>query len=249
MSSENLKPIILLAFANNRQGFLHKLDQEQRDLVLALDSARELCEVIVRPDATLDDIRRVFQAHPQRVAIFHYAGHADDYHLLLQSEAGEAAQAHSAGLVAFLASQSGLQLVFLNGCSTKQQAKDLISAGVPAVVGTALPIDDALASVLAKRFYEGLASGVKLEKAWNDAVSLTHSDKGTASWRHVNYEGKETPLDFFSWDIYYREGAEKVKDWNLPDAAENPLFGLPEIPQKYYLKLPEQPFLGLEYFK
>jgi hypothetical protein len=248
----NQKPVIFLAFANDRANFLHNLDQEHRKILLALNEFKTqgLCEVVSRPGVTIKDIFDVFQQYHNRIAIFHYAGHADDYTLLLESEEGGSTSAHSAGLVSFLAQQHGLQLVFINGCCSKDQAQELIKEGVPAVIGTAQPIDDAMATDLAERFYKGLARGVSIDNAWVAAVSQVKAQTKEFNFRALHWKGKsETRINFFPWDLYYRDGAEKVKDWNLPDAADNPLFGLPEIPQEYYRKLPEQPFIGLEYFK
>ena len=45
--------------------------------------------------------------------------------------------ADAAGLAAFLGQQRGLQLVFLNGCSTQAQVKGLLEAGVGVVIATA----------------------------------------------------------------------------------------------------------------
>ena len=54
-------------------------------------------------------------------------------------------------------------------------------------------------------------------------------------------------MDRFPWDMYVKEGAEQVRSWNLPEAVENPLFGLPEIPQTY--SLPNSPFLFLRRYE
>lgn len=244
------KPVIFLAFANDREQYLHNLHIEQRGIREALKSAREagLCEVVERNNTTIRDLFDVFQEYQDRVAVFHYGGHADDYLLLLESETGERAIANSGGLISFLAQQKALQLVFINGCSSKQQALDLSAAGVPAVVGTAQPIDDAVATDLAARFYKGLATGATIDRAWAAAVDQMKTQKGEATFRALSWKGKsETHVNFFPWEIYYRQGAEIVKDWNLPEAVENPLFGLPEIPKTY--DLPETPFLFLKRYE
>ncbi|MCG3157924.1 MAG: hypothetical protein DKINENOH_04560 [bacterium] len=253
MNEPTPKPVIFLAFAQDRApggAYLRNLPAELDGIRKALQKARqaELCEVEERANATVENICDVFQEFQDRIAIFHFGGHADSYELLLESLAGAHAAAHREGLVSFLARQLGLKLVFLNGCSTQQHALDLKEAGIPAVIGTARTIDDAVAAGLAVRFYKGLAAGHTIERAWAEAVDQVKMEKGT-DWRALHWQGKTETPDRFPWEICYREGAEKVKDWNLPDAAGNPLFGLPEIPQKYYLKLPEQPFIGLEYFR
>jgi len=245
------QPVIFLAFANDREKYLYNLKLEQRGIREALRRAEEaeLCEVVFENNTTIADILDVFQKYRDRIAIFHYGGHADDYLLLLESEAGERAPAHSGGLASFLARQKNLQLVFINGCCSKPQALDLIKAGVPAVVGTSQPIDDAAASVLSERFYKGVARGISIERAWAEAVDQIKIQQGDAGSRDVSLLGKAKRAAAFAWDIYYRDGAEKVKEWNLPAAANNPLFGLPEISPDYYRKLPNTPFIGLQYFK
>jgi len=113
-------------------------------------------------------------------------------------------------------------------------------------VGTSQSIDDEVATNLAIRFYKGIANGASLEKAWLDAEDYIKTQKGTANFRALYWEGKEEIEDRFPWDIFYKKGAEKVKDWNLPEAARSPLFGLPEIPAG---KLPDQPFLFLNRYE
>lgn len=246
------KPVIFLAFAQDRvEGgtYLRNLPIEQDGIRKALQKARQvgLCEVVERSNTTVENILDVFQEYQDRIAIFHYGGHADSYELLLESLTGEHAMAHSEGLVSFLVKQKGLQLVFLNGCCSQQQALDLTEAGVPAVIGTAQKIDDEVATNLSGRFYKGLAAGLSIDRAWAEAVDQIKVEKGTGNTRALHWKGKVEASDRFPWEIYYRQGAEIVKDWNLPEAVENPLFGLPEIPKTY--DLPETPFLFLKRYE
>ena len=132
MTSESVQPIIFLAFANDRQDqvesrYLRNLPEEARRLQRALTRAQDegLCRLVVRQNATLDDILDVFQHpdHRNRIAVFHYGGHATSYELLFETEEGRPAAADADGLAAFLGQQTGLELVFLNGCSTQRQAR------------------------------------------------------------------------------------------------------------------------------
>ncbi|MGH7495086.1 MAG: CHAT domain-containing protein [bacterium] len=161
---------------------------------------------------------------------------------------GEHAIAHSEGLVSFLAKQRGLQLIFLNGCSSRQQALDLTEAGVPAVIGTSQKIDDEIATNLSGRFYKGLAAGLSIDRAWAEAVDQIKVEKDTSNTRALHWKGKVEASDGIPWKIYYRKGTEIVKEWNLPAAANQPLFGLP-LPENYYRKLPAAPFLWLNDFR
>jgi WD40 repeat protein len=247
------KPVIFLSFANDRvddAAYLRNLPKELRGIREELEEAKNegLCEVVERSNASIEDILDIFQddTYKNRIAIFHYGGHASGYQLLLESLAGGHAPAHREGLAAFLARQEGLKFVFLNGCSTQQHALELTQAGITAVVGTSQSINDEVATNLAIRFYKGIANGASLEKAWLDAEDYIKTQKGTANFRDLYWEGKEEIEDRFPWDIFYKKGAEKVKNWNLPEAARNPLFGIPEIPPG---ELPEKPFLFLNRYE
>lgn len=247
-------PVIFLAFANDKQetgAFLRNLTQERNGIRDALLPAQEekLCDVVVEPDVTIDRIISNFQNkhYRDRIAVFHYGGHADSYQLLLENYKGEREDADSKGLVSFLAKQKGLQLIFLNGCCSQQQALDLIEAGLPAVVGTSQKIDDGVATKLSVRFYQGLAAGLGIDRAWVEAIDQIKIEKGAGNTRGMHGQGLGEAFDRFPWEIYYRQGAEQIKEWNLPEAVGNPLFGLPEIPKIH--DLPESPFLFLRRYE
>jgi hypothetical protein len=247
------KPVIFLAFANDRVddvAYLRNLPKELRGIREKLKVAKKagLCEIVERSNTAIDDIFNVFQddAYKNRIAVFHYGGHANGYQLLLESLAGGHGPAHREGLAAFLARQRGLKFVFLNGCSTQQHALELTQAGIPMVVGTSQSINDEVATNLSIRFYKEIANCASLEKAWLDAEDYIKTQKGTAKFRDFYWDGKEEIEDRFPWDIFYKEGAEKVKYWNLPEAAGDPLYGLPGIPEG---KLPEEPFLFFDRYE
>jgi WD40 repeat protein len=249
------KPVIFLAFANDRvdrAGYLRNLAKEQREIRKALEKAKQagLCEVIERFNATSDDILDVFQdkAYKDRIAIFHYGGHADCYRLLLESVTGARSYAFKEGLVSFLARQIGLKLIFLNACSTEQHAVELKQAGIPAVIGTSQEIADTVATMMAIRFYHGIANGHSIERAWREAEDHIKIQFGLSNFNALyHWEQQEKHKDRFPWDIHFKEGAGEVKEWNLPGAANDLLFGLPAIPQT--CQLPDKPFLFLNRYE
>lgn len=252
MNEPNNKPVIFLAFAQDREekvGYLRNLPTELDGIRKALQKARQagLCEVVERANTTLDNIFDVFQEFRDRVAVFHYGGHAGSFQLLLESPTGKHQLGHSEGLVSFLAKQKGLKLVFLNGCSSQKQALDMVEAGVPAVVGTSQKIADDVATQLSHRFYLGLAAGLPIDRAWNEAVDQVRMATGSSNFRDLFHDDETELEERFPWEIYYRKGAEIVKDWNLPEAVENPLFGLPPIPSTF--DLPDTPFLFLRRYE
>ncbi|TAH19647.1 MAG: hypothetical protein EAZ08_08075 [Cytophagales bacterium] len=271
------KPIIFLAFANDKEDnarYLRNLPREMDGIRKALQKAVQagLCEVIERANVTIENILDIFQDsnYKDRIAVFHYGGHADGYQLLLENYAPTTllvvgdldsglnntsqkrllgysttnSVAHGEGLVSFFARQKGLKLVFFNGCSTQQQSLELVAAGIPAVIGTSNSINDDIATDLAIRFYKAIGNGANLERAWNEAIDQVKIQQGTTNLRGLyRKQEKEVLTDRFPWEILWREGAEIIKNWNLPETVDNPLFGLPEVIQTH---LPEKPYRFLE---
>ena len=139
------------------------------------------------------------------------------------------------------------KLVFLNGCSSQQQAQDLVDAGVPAVIGTSQAINDDVATSLSVRFYSSLAGGNSIGRAWDESEDQVKVEKGTSNFRSLYFEAMESVVDSFPWNMIVKEGAEKILEWNLPEEVENPLFGLPEVPAVY--DLPDEPFLFLRRYE
>lgn len=132
MPERSTKPVIFLAFANSSANPLPNLAEEYHRLeAIGKQAARERhVGLVVAPYAKVNNILSTFQdqRYRGRIALFHYAGHADSYELLLQGVNGQPAVADAGGLAAFLGHQSDLQLVFLNGCSTQPQVQLLAAA-------------------------------------------------------------------------------------------------------------------------
>ena len=251
-------PIIVLAFANEQEGrrYLRDLPQELRGLQGILEEAERagLCRVKLLSNATLDQIFDAFTRNRDRVTILHYAGHADSGRLLLESGVAGGSPAHAAGLATYLRECSGLQLVFLNGCSTRAQVAGLLEAGVPAVIATARAIDDGMARAFAVAFYTELASGVPLRAAFEKARGRVQAARGEGPKSYyrsrdfgdlANDADSPDPADDDGFPWEFRPRTDLVKIWSLPDAAGNPEFGLPRLPQGV---LPESPFRHLHWF-
>ena len=245
------KPVIFLAFANDRVDdalYLRNLPKELHGLRDALQQAvkADLCEVVERVNCTIDNIFDLFQDpyYKDRIAVFHYGGHASGTNLMLETEDGGHGFSHSEGLVPFFGKQKSLQLVFFNGCSSQQQALELVEAGVPAVVGTATAIADDVATELSIRFYHSLSTGHTIDQSWQMAIDAVKTKKGTDGHRGLKL--RRDTSDEFPWNMFIRKGSEIVKDWNMPMAVDNPLFGLPEVPK---VDLPEVPYRFLQRYK
>ena len=237
------KPVILLTFANDRDDrarYLRNLPEEARRLQEALKQAEivGLCEVVVRQNAMVDRILDVFQdpRYRDRVAIFHYGGHAGGYGLLLESATGQPVVADAGGLASFLRQQHSLQLVFLNGCSTGPQVKGLLEAGVAAVIATSQAIRDEVATEFAARFYKALGAGATIRRAFDEAAAAVTTARGGMT--RAFFRDEEAAGDCLPWEI--RPDGAEVGGWSIPKAADDPTFGLPPLPEG---DLPESPFL------
>ncbi len=143
-----MKPKILLAFADNLESPLPKLRAEREGVQAHLQAASEkgLCECILIERAGIDEILAAFQEFSNQIVIFHFAGHAGAFQLCLETASGNEEIAHAGGLAAFLGLQKGLELVFLNGCSTRKQVDQLLQSGLGSVIATSQAIADQAAS-------------------------------------------------------------------------------------------------------
>ncbi len=216
------KPIFFLAFANDRQDntrYLRNLPKELDEIRKALSKAelQGKCEVIFEANTTINEILNIFQdsRYKDRIAVFHFGGHADGYQLLLEDANGNPSIANGAGLVSFLARRNSLQFVFLNGCATEQQAKELIAGGIPAVISTSSVINDEIATNLASRFYNALANENELQSAWQDAIDNIKIVHDTNNIRGLYRKEAVGAFSSFPWDLSISEEYDYITNWNI----------------------------------
>lgn len=189
-------PVIFLAYANDRiapERYLRNLVSEVRTIRRLLEhKVSPPYQVIVRGNATIQDIEEVFERNEGRVVLFHYAGHANDVQLMLESETGTGAPVGLEGFSRFLGNQKNLQLVFLNGCATRAHADALVNAGVPAVIATSDIISDRAAAIFSERFYQRLADRRTIRKSFEDAEIRTQGQLTTGrDYRSLYIPGEE----------------------------------------------------------
>lgn len=249
-------PVLFFGFANDKREhgeYLRSLTYERNQIEEALrEIDGKLCQLAIHTDLSIKKLFEVFtdKRYRGRVVLFHFGGHANDFQLLLESEKGDRETARGDVLTKFLARQPGLQMVFLNGCSTQRHVQELIDQGVPAVIGTSSIIPDDGAAELASSFYSSLREGNSLENSWQNAVDHYEMKGNTGGKRGIVVPGssEDGELELFHWKIQYRPGAYRVSGWNLPAAGKNPLFGL-GLPDRYYAELPPAPYPGLHRFE
>ncbi len=222
------KPVLFLAFANDDAAPLAQLKEERRGIrsqLLEAQSAGSL-EVYTEPEATVKMLAEALQQYDERIALFHYGGHADAAHLMLEDQ-----QAHAGGIAAMLAELKGLQLVFLNGCSTRGQVVRLMELGVKLVIATDKPVNDRMAVDFATAFYGALAKRRPISRAFRLASAQLQATYGeTAKPQEVSYRGlkwnkvakaSDDP-EPIPWGLYVNDGAEEALTWRMP-SVESPL--------------------------
>jgi hypothetical protein len=211
------KPVVFLAFANDQDTHLEMLKKEARDIYRELQPRHDAghLEIYREESADIGDIFHNFNRFKDRVQIFHYGGHASGTHLQLEGQAGNAT-----GLAQLLGAQKQLQLVVLNGCSTRNQVSKLLKAGVKAVIATSVPVNDGMATDFATQLYQALAAGDTLGLAFQTAKAFLETKYENAVEASI-FRGfasmTESEEEFaVPWGLYLQPEDERVLNWKLP---------------------------------
>lgn len=227
MSETSAKPIIILAFANDQDDYLRMIVRERKNIFKALQNYHDKGSIQVHKEenTSIDDGFGLFNRYSDRIAIFHYGGHASGTHL--QLEAGGAAEmADATGLAQLLGQQKALQLVFLNGCATQDQVEKLFACGVKAVIATSVPIDDEMATEFAEQFYHALGAKATIQIAFQTAKAFVTTRYGKSKevdeFRGLHWAGKkDSPAAGVPWGLYVNDNGAEALEWKLPEAIEH----------------------------
>ncbi len=229
MSVPSATPVVVLAFANDNDAHLNMLQRERKNIFEKLQRHHDAGYIQVHKEenTAIADIFKLFNRYADRIAIFHYGGHANGTCLQLETSSGEAELADATGLAQLLGQQKTLQLVFLNGCATRDQVKQLFARGVRAVIATAVPINDEVATAFAEQFYDALANRAPIQKAFQTAQAFVTTcygqDKKISEFRDIPEEGAQDvgPTTGVTWGLYINPAnGEGALAWKLPEVSE-----------------------------
>lgn len=203
-----------MAFANIADAPLPKLEREGENIYRTLNEGAGKGYFLLHrePFASTEKIVHYLIEFKDRVVIFHYGGHAEGDGLELNDQ-----KAGAGGLAQLISAQKNLKLLFLNGCSTKAQVEQLLALGVPAVVATACPIEDNMATEMAEQFYSALMRKHTIREAFAMAAGLVKAKGGQAE-EYRSIKLKEV-ADVFPWGLYTQN--DEVLNWTLPDEKSN----------------------------
>lgn len=210
-------PVIFLAFANDRDAHLPLLEAERKAIKEQLIplANEQYFQLFDEATTSREDLINYLSEFNDRVAVFHYAGHAESDKIILSDGA-----AHAGGVARALSLQDRLKLVFLNGCSTYEQVKELLEVGVDAVIATNVDIGDQSAKEFAEVFYKGLATQHNIEEAFRlaSASYLMKKGENIGIYRGQGLEVPEAD-ERLPWGLYVREENNASLSWKLPRQA------------------------------
>lgn len=174
--------VVVLAFSYAQDDALEAVRKEMEVIDRLFKQLISQCNPIPYWQVRQSDIEDVFARRGHDIRIFHFAGHAGPSELQLNQDEFRARITFSQGLADYIGQRAGeLKLVFLNGCSTEEQAAVFLKQGVSAVIATTLPVNDELAYTFASRFYyEFTRAGTSttLSQAFQQALASIAASHG-----------------------------------------------------------------------
>ena len=210
-------PFIFFAFANSDERYLPNLRKERQgimDFFLTAKYQRQLLDFHDEAQASSSDFFSIFSKIGHRVNILHFSGHANSFAIDLDDDEYSLEQ-----LLKLIGGFKNLQLVFLNGCSTKEMVEALLASGIKAVIATSEDVADNRACDFSVSFYKAFVEkGRTLEQAFKMAVSTLKNNPikdtdlfiGRSVIKRDEFKNKALP-----WALYYREEDKLHLKWRL----------------------------------
>ena len=211
---------LLLAFANQPAAPLPTLQEEDDALMRLLAPRAKSQHFLLHREqfATVERLPTYITLYRDSLAVFLFSGHAGRDRLLM----GDGV-AHAEGLAQMLGQCPRLRLVFLNGCSTAGQVRELLAQGIPVVVATSAPVDDRKATLFSIRFFEAMQQQFTVREAFDmakAALLLTHPELRAEQHRSIG--DFEAAAEEPAWGLFFTEKTEHHLDWKLPLQAARP---------------------------
>lgn len=209
--------VIFTGFANPQDN-LPCLSREEKGILDALnplESKQLIKKHLHRKDLDVKSYFDFLSTWENQLSIFHFAGHANSTKLRFQDNAvffGAIAEE----LVD--RNKESLQLVFLNGCSTKAHVQTLFEQGVQAVIATSANVKDELAADLAICFYQNMAKGDNIEKAFKSGLRYLQSVQQLNSQHRILGQPEE-----YRSSIHFSRQAPEHLPWGLYVNTSNAL--------------------------
>lgn len=201
-----LRQLSMLFMASSPEGVTPVLNYEAEEAHILQATRRHPMALLVEESGTLAGLQQRLEDMAEPPDMLHLSGHADvDANgplFLLEDELGRPAPATPVALARTLRQGGELpRLVFLSGCRTGQAdaqrdaasfAEQLVRAGVPLVLGWALPVGDSAASAAAAALYGKLATGFGAAEAVASARQQL-LEAGSSCWHLLRCYSDASP--------------------------------------------------------
>lgn len=216
-------PVFLFAFADDKDDHLGELNREKLKIAEILTNRQSEGHLLVDNNAsTISFLRHQLLKYKPQVNVLHFSGHANSKQLRFEDQT-----TYLEGLIKSIQLQTNLQLVFLNGCSTKGQVNKLLDSGVPAVIATSVDVNDKRASDFAIAFYEALEKNQTIYESFFIAIQIITGKNGRTihkkeTGRHLGFlleDDIDEESDKIEWGLYINKSKLSVKTWKIPDTS------------------------------
>lgn len=233
-----VRKTLLLASANvfTKPEYLEALRMERQGIRALLSQAIVAGKVGIEQDAecTFPSLFDLFNQpaynYSKTINLLHYSGHSSKEGIVLHEVDGGNETVTAERLADFLALQEGLEVVFLNSCCSKSIGEKLLGNKIKAVIETTNVVGDSDAAKFSEYFYQALASGKNLKKAFLSAQQRfekaeNESNDGGIQGKHryISTSKKEQNEKKCLWNLAYQEEAF-VEEWYLVERTTSLFF-------------------------
>lgn len=164
MTHRSTQPVILFLGINPKNTRRLRLDEETKQVKLAIERGNQHFEFVAEGAVTDADLQRLLLRHTP--SIVHLSGHGRDDGFGFENNLGIAHVISSDALAdLFKLCQDHIQCVVLNGCYSENLAQ-AIGQHIPYVIGMSDNIGDDAAIKFSIGFYDALAHGRTIEDAF-----------------------------------------------------------------------------------
>jgi CHAT domain/AAA ATPase domain len=200
------RPLRVLFMAASPEGVEPVLSYEAEEAAILEATAGTGTELVVEESGTLEGLRFTVTSYgPGYFDVLHVSGHATieakQPKFLVENELGGPALV-TADQIARAVQGQWPRLVFISGCLTggapdrgtiPSMSESLVQAGVPVVLGWALPVGDTSATAFASRLYQELAAGQPLDQSVVAARRHLYAGR-SRSWHLLRMYAGKSPL-------------------------------------------------------
>ncbi|ETW02532.1 hypothetical protein, variant 1 [Aphanomyces invadans] len=139
--------------------------------------------------------KQSFQAWSRGLQVLHFSGHGNDHCVYFEDNSGVAVPITPHEVAELLPTPLTLKLVFVASCASENIAQAFVALGVPHVVGTKCntELEDKAAIAFTRRFYDALAQGTTVQKAFDVAKNFVASLPNTRNPDQVAHKFQLLP--------------------------------------------------------